>query len=663
MTAAPADADRVRATSGPPPAEGRLLREAVRRGRGPAALVLVATALGAAAAVTLPLALGRAVDLLITRADAGFWVLLCTALIATEVATDALVARTGGRTGAATTAWLRRRALAGFLAAPPAASAGTGLPTRLTANALDAGTAPVAAATAAAAGLAPLGGLAGLFLVDPWAGAAFVCGVPLLLLILRALLRDGRAALTTYQEEQGRMARLLTGALTGAATIAAAGTVRAEEYRVLAPLAGMRAAGERTWRVQGRAAGLSGALMPLLVAAVLAVGGVRLVAGHLTPGDLLALSRYAVLAAGAGALAGALNGWVRAKAGTARVETVTTLTPAPYGTRDLPARGDGTLALRGVHVTRDGVPLLDDITLTLPGGTTTAVVGPSGAGKSLLAAVAGRLTDPDQGTVHLDGTDLRTLSATTLRHAVAYAFERPALFGTTVADAVACGPLPDAALHQALRRAAADTFTNRLPLGPHTPLPEAPLSGGELQRLGLARAFTRPARLLILDDATSSLDTVTTHLVDRALTESPGTRLTITHRLTAAARADQVVWLDGGRVRGTGPHSALWRDPAYRAVFGRGVGSGAGGGTGADPGADPGAGAGPGTRADTVTRADTGTGAGARMRTDVRTDVPTDVRTVVPTDVRADGPTETPADIHTDPRVDTGTGTGTGTAE
>lgn len=305
-------------------------------------------------------------------------------------------------------------------------------------------------------------------------GAAFVCGVPLLLLILRALLRDGRAALTTYQEEQGRMARLLTGALSGAATIAAAGTVRAEERRVLAPLAGMRAAGERTWRVQGRAAGLSGALMPLLVAAVLAVGGVRLVAGHLTPGDLLALSRYAVLAAGAGALAGALNGWVRAKAGTARVETVTALPPTPHGTRDLPPHGDGTLALHGVHVTRDGVPLLDSVTLTLPGGTTTALVGPSGSGKSLLAAVAGRLTDPDQGTVLLDGTDLRTLSADALRHAVAYAFERPALFGATIADAVACGPLPEPDLRRALRRAAADTFTDRLPHGPRTPSPEAP---------------------------------------------------------------------------------------------------------------------------------------------------------------------------------------------
>ncbi|MGW9424820.1 ATP-binding cassette domain-containing protein [Streptomyces koyangensis] len=638
MTAAPADVGRAPATPGPPPAEGRLLREAVRRGRAPAALVLVATALGAAAAVTLPLALGRAVDLLIARADAGFWVLLCTALIATEVATDALVARTGGRTGAATTAWLRRRALAGFLAAPPAATTGTGLPTRLTANALDAGTAPVAAATAAAAGLAPLGGLAGLFLVDPWAGAAFVCGVPLLLLILRALLRDGRAALTAYQEEQGRMARLLTGGLSGAATIAAAGTVRAEERRVLAPLAGMRAAGERTWRVQGRAAGLSGALMPLLVAAVLAVGGVRLVAGHLTPGDLLALSRYAVLAAGAGALAGALNGWVRAKAGTARLETVTTLPRTPYGTRDLPPHGDGTLTLHGVHVTRDGVPLLDSVTLSLPGGTTTAVVGRSGAGKSLLAAVAGRLTDPDEGTVHLDGTDLRTLSADALRHAVAYAFERPALFGATIADAVAVGPLPDADLRRALHRAAADTFTDRLPLGPRTPLPEALLSGGELQRLGLARAFTRPARLLILDDATSSLDTVTAHLVDRTLTEAPGTRLTITHRLSVAARADQVVWLDGGRVRGIGPHAALWRDPAYRAVFGAGAGAGAGAGVGADASAD------------------SGTGTGTRMRTELptvtRTDAPTEIRTDMPANVRAD----MRADMRTDPRVDNGTG-------
>ncbi len=311
------------------------------------------------------------------------------------------------------------------------------------------------------------------------------------------------------------MARLLTGALSGAATIAAAGTVRAEERRVLAPLAGMRAAGERTWRVQGRAAGLSGALMPLLVAAVLAVGGVRLVAGHLTPGDLLALSRYAVLAAGAGALAGALNGWVRAKTAPPASRPSPPCRPPPTGRATCPRTATATLALHGVHVTRDGVPLLDSVTLTLPGGTTPALVGPSGSGKSLLAAVAGRLTDPDQGTVLLDGTDLRTLSADTLRHAVAYAFERPALFGATIADAVACGPCPSPNSAEPCAAPPPTPSRTASRTAPAPPSPKPP-SGGELQRLGLARAFTRPTRLLILDDATSSLDTVTAHLVARA---------------------------------------------------------------------------------------------------------------------------------------------------
>jgi ATP-binding cassette subfamily B protein len=95
------------------------------------------------------------------------------------------------------------------------------------------------------------------------------------------------------------------------------------------------------------------------------------------------------------------------------------------------------------------------------------------------------------------------------------------------------------------------------------------LSGGEAQRLGLARAWPA-SRLLVLDDATSSLDMVTELQIGRTLTEDPRrrTRLIVTHRPSTAARADLVVWLDGGRVRAVGPHARLWRDPAYRAVFG-----------------------------------------------------------------------------------------------
>ncbi|NUP01050.1 MAG: ATP-binding cassette domain-containing protein, partial [Nonomuraea sp.] len=205
--------------------------------------------------------------------------------------------------------------------------------------------------------------------------------------------------------------------------------------------------------------------------------------------------------------------------------------------------------------------------LTIPGGTITAVVGRSGSGKSLLAVLAGRLADPERGDVLLDGVPLRDLTRDALRSAVGYAFERPVLVGDTIADALT--PPAGAAVGEAAEAARADAFVRRLPAGYDTPLAEAPMSGGERQRLGLARAFAQGERLLVLDDATSSLDTVTEREVGRALTDDPRgrTRLVAAHRVATAARADQVVWLDEGRVRAVGPHHVLWRDPAYRAVF------------------------------------------------------------------------------------------------
>ncbi|MFE2102867.1 ATP-binding cassette domain-containing protein, partial [Streptomyces sp. NPDC059468] len=216
--------------------------------------------------------------------------------------------------------------------------------------------------------------------------------------------------------------------------------------------------------------------------------------------------------------------------------------------------------------------VLDGVDLLVPGGTTLAVVGRSGAGKSLLAELAGRLADPDAGEVLLDGMPLRDLGHADLRAAVSYAFERPALLGTTVEDAVGFGlttPSPDR-IRSAARAAHADDFVRRLPHGYATRCADAPRSGGESQRLGLARAFAHGGRLLILDDALSSLDTVTEHRIAQSLL-APGagpTRLLIAHRTATAARADAVAWLDGGRIRAVGPHAELWRDAEYRAVFG-----------------------------------------------------------------------------------------------
>lgn len=189
----------------------------------------------------------------------------------------------------------------------------------------------------------------------------------------------------------------------------------------------------------------------------------------------------------------------------------------------------------------------------------------------MLAAVAGRLLDPDTGSVLLDGVPMDGMEPARLRREVAYAFARPALPGTTVEDTIAYGPWTASpeAVRDAARAARADGFLALLPYGYATPVADAPLSGGERQRLGLARAFAHPGRLMILDDALSSLDTVTEHHVRRALDERAGhrTRVIVAHRLSSAARADRVAWLEDGRIRATGRHDELWSDPDYRAVF------------------------------------------------------------------------------------------------
>ncbi|MEU5288673.1 ABC transporter ATP-binding protein [Streptomyces sp. NPDC020755] len=545
----------------------------------PAALLglLLCSTGGALAALALPAALGHTVDRLVAGGPVPWsGLLLCAALTLAETGFDATAAVTGTTTTAKLTASLRTRTAARILAAEPrrALALPTGdLTARLTARTADAASAPVTAAGAVSGVLLPLGAIVGLLLIDLWTAAALLLGAPLLVALLRAFTRRTADAGADYQRAQSLIAHRLTEALDGADTIRAARTGAREHRRVLEPLAALAVHGRRTWSVYGRAVGTSGLLLPLLMLLVLAVAGLRLGAGAIGVGDLVAASRYASLAVGIGALTGALGALARSRAAARSLEPLLTLAPLPH--RGLgPAPGaPGHLELRdvGVEVEQDGSPLLTGVHLTVPGGTSLAVVGRSGSGKSVLAAVAGRLLDPDTGSVLLDGVPLDGMEPDRLRREVAYAFARPALLGATVEDTIAYGPWTASpeAVRDAARAARADGFLALLPYGYATPVADAPLSGGERQRLGLARAFAHPGRLMILDDALSSLDTVTEHHVRRALDARAGhcTRIIVAHRLSSAALADRVAWLEDGRIRATGRHDELWADPDYRAVF------------------------------------------------------------------------------------------------
>ncbi|ARZ70361.1 ABC transporter ATP-binding protein/permease [Streptomyces sp. HU2014] len=554
----------------------RILLDATRHSAARAAALALIAVAATGATLLLPAALGHTLDLLLARrgAEATRWVLLCAGLVCAPAALDALDEVLSGTTAARTTAWLRHRLLAHVLAAGPRATARFApgdLVTRLVGNAADVGTAPGTLAGSAAAVAAPLGGVLALGLIDPWLAVGFLAGAPLLALLLRAFARASGDCAAEYQRLQGEIAGRLVEAVGGARTIAAAGTARRETARVLAPLPGLSHQGHRMWRVQGRAAAQAVTVVPLLQITVLAVAGLRLTQGALSVGDLLAASRYAVLATGVGVLVGHVSAIVRARTAAGRVAEVLAEPATAHGYCQLPAAGAGTLELRGVSAERGGRTVLRDVDLVVPGGTSLAVVGRSGTGKSVLAELAGRLADPAAGVVTLDGVPLRELGHDTLRRAVGYAFARPAPLGGTIGGTIAFGvfdPGPDA-VTEAARAACADGFVRRMPLGYATPCEDAPLSGGESQRLGLARAFAHAGRVLILDDATSSLDTLTEHEVTRALHgTTTRTRLVVAHRASTAARADRVAWLADGRLRATGTHEDLWRDPEYRALFG-----------------------------------------------------------------------------------------------
>ena len=187
--------------------------------------------------------------------------------------------------------------------------------------------------------------------------------------------------------------------------------------------------------MQARAAAQATAIAPALQVIVVAVAGVELARHQITAGDLVAATQYAVLAVGIGASLGPVSRLGRARGGARRAAGLLARPCQRYGTRKLPAgpgpAGHGELRLSGVTVRHGGEAVLRDLELTIPPGTTVAVVGRSGAGKSTLAWLAGRLADPDAGRALLDGTDLRELTRAALRESVVYAFERPELLGDT----------------------------------------------------------------------------------------------------------------------------------------------------------------------------------------------------------------------------------------
>jgi ABC-type multidrug transport system fused ATPase/permease subunit len=422
-----------------------------------------------------------------------------------------------------------------------------------------------------------------MFLLQPTLAAISLAPVPFVVLIAN---RYGRVSRPAMQEAQQRIAELTADAeenVSGVRVVKAFAQEARQLERFEQTTGRVFTQQVRATRIQALYTPLISFLPNLGLAAILLVGGREVIDGTLSVGAFTAFYAYLLMLISPMRTLGYMLGSAqRSTASGARIFQILDREPeivSPPDAPGLPA-GEGRVVLRNAGLTFEGTthPALSDISLEIPAGQTVALVGAMGSGKSALVQLLPRLYDVSTGSVEIDGADVRSVELGSLRGAIAIVNDDPFLFSATVHDNIAYAH-PDAsrdAVVRAARAAQAEDFIERLPKGYDTRIGERglTLSGGQRQRIAIARAILADPRILILDDATSSVDASTEQEIKAALGEVLAGRTTfvIAHRLSTIALAQRIIVLEDGRVAADGTHAELFESsPLYREIVEKGM--------------------------------------------------------------------------------------------
>ncbi len=376
------------------------------------------------------------------------------------------------------------------------------------------------------------------------------------------------------QELQASLNVVIQENVAGIKLVKAYGREEFEADRFNAVNEEMRSVALQSWRVFGVTGPGQEFATYLSAIIIITVGGLRVMEGHLTIGDLSAFYAYVLTMFAPVRFLVFIN--QMALNALASGERIFEILDTPLDVMDRPGavrleHVSGSVTMENVSFAYGkGAPLLRDISIDVPPGKTLALVGPSGSGKTTLVNLIPRFYDPTTGTVQIDGHDVRDIQVEALRAQMGMVMQETFLFNASIRENIAYGRA-DASIEEieaAARAANAHPFISEMPNGYDTEIGErgTRLSGGQRQRLAIARAILVDPRILILDEATSSVDNQTDYLIRQALDSlmEGRTTIVIAHRLSTVQRAHQIAVMESGRITARGTHAELLRSsPLY----------------------------------------------------------------------------------------------------